>query len=276
MAPNDGTQIMKWSDLRASFLRHPLLVSITLAFVIAFAVVLTSPTFEQCIQANQSGYSANSYFNGIAHLLGISWWCLGIFSKENSEAITAIATVVMAAFTGTLWRATTKQGDLTKQALELSTRAFVFLQELEVSLSEQADGIGFDPKIGKFSFTPKWHNSGDTPTRKLELRITCRLIEDDLPENFDYFYQDPPLEMMIGPKAYEYGHRIEVAANDANNALDGNTNIYLWGRADYRDVFNYKRFTTFCYRVQFSIHDQSVGYLFVPYGSYNRTDADQP
>ena len=52
--------------------------------------------------------------------------CLGSFLEHHDGAITALATIIIAAFTGTLWVATSSQGKLTKDALIADKRAFVF------------------------------------------------------------------------------------------------------------------------------------------------------
>ena len=51
--------------------------------------------------------------------------CEGAFIDENNGTLTALATIAIAAFTLTLWRATTEQGRLTRDAIELGTKEFV-------------------------------------------------------------------------------------------------------------------------------------------------------
>jgi hypothetical protein len=50
--------------------------------------------------------------------------CEGEFIDENSGTLTALATIAIAAFTLTLWRATTEQGRLTRESIDLGNREF--------------------------------------------------------------------------------------------------------------------------------------------------------
>ena len=131
-------------------------------------LVLRSPTFQECVQANQNLENHKTIYGYFASLFWVTYWCTGIFVGQNGEAITALATIVMAAFTGTLWWATSEQGKLTKEALVVSTRAFVFLENFEPQLSigyprgTSPTGQVFDPIIADFLFVPRWRNSGDT------------------------------------------------------------------------------------------------------------------
>ena len=50
--------------------------------------------------------------------------CEGSFIDENNGTLTALATIAIAAFTLTLWRATTEQGRLTTAALKLARDEF--------------------------------------------------------------------------------------------------------------------------------------------------------
>jgi hypothetical protein len=61
--------------------------------------------------------------------------CIFVFLYDSRDALTAIATVFIALFTYTLYRATTEQASLTREALETTERAFVFLDGFTVELT---------------------------------------------------------------------------------------------------------------------------------------------
>ena len=80
---------------------------------------------------------------------------------------------------------------------------------------------------------------------------------------------------MIGPKANEWSAPIELAANDANRVLGGETNLYVWARADYEDVFGRARWTNSCSRITFVTRDRDITSNFILYGPYNGSDTDE-
>ncbi|MGH7924599.1 MAG: hypothetical protein ACREQH_08425, partial [Candidatus Binatus sp.] len=90
-----------------------------LAFLlVSFAIFLTaekifSPAFEQCIEkrAQENIASSANYqpsgFGSVSAYLG----CSGNVIDSHGNGITALATLMIAAFTWTLWIATTKQSE---------------------------------------------------------------------------------------------------------------------------------------------------------------------
>lgn len=239
---------------------------------------LSSDSFQICLQAKQNADSEVSFYKSARHfLIALGVWrgCTGYFIYEAGDAITALATILIAIFTWTLWRTSADQGRLTKEALVVSTRAFVFIEDFDMKIGSLFPNRGqFAPTVGDFSFAPKWKNSGDTPTRALTLSVECQVHKGDLPVDFTYPYASPPVRAMIGPKANEWSLPMEIIPNTANSVLSGETNLYVWGRADYEDVFGNPRFTLACYRVIIGCRDREIQARFILHGSYNRTELD--
>lgn len=75
------------------------------------------------------------------HHLG-PWAVLGVaeFIDAHNGVVTALATLAMAAFTGTLWRATTEQGKLTKQSIDLARAEFASTHRPRIILREAIIG----------------------------------------------------------------------------------------------------------------------------------------
>jgi hypothetical protein len=50
--------------------------------------------------------------------------------------------------------------------------------------------------------------------------------------------------------------------------------MFVWGRADYQDVFGGTHFVEWCYQVRFSrpIRSERLRADFIQWGEYNRTD----
>jgi hypothetical protein len=216
-----------------------------------------------------------------------------------AAVIAAIAALVLVLVTGGLWGATgrlaTSTDDLAAgasdqveemrrtrevQETQLSIgraqmRAFVFLENFEVGFStaHHQQGVAIFPSL---TITPKWKNSGATPTRNLELRVTARQWEGPLPENHDYFYQDDPVRGVIGPDANEWSAPQFFTRFPAQEAATEDQHaVYIWGEARYSDVFeNTPRYTRFCYRTRVHEIDGRYYVQLVAYGPYNRTDHD--
>jgi len=155
-----------------------------IAFLLAIFVVLCalfvvgertfSTSFQQCIataEENPSalGVTVDSYVR-----------CTGRFVKTYEAAITALATIVIAAFTGTLWIATSRQAELTREALIADKRAFVFATGIY--------GLWERSPTGEYNwrFRPIWQNSGETPTKDMTMYTNCELRNTPLPGGFDF------------------------------------------------------------------------------------------
>jgi hypothetical protein len=96
-----------------------------------------SASFQTCMgerSVNVRNGQEPSSTNFLVHIFdraSISFHCTGSFIDVNNSTITALATIAIAGFTLTLWRTTTKQERLTREALVTTTRAFVFLEDFD-------------------------------------------------------------------------------------------------------------------------------------------------
>jgi hypothetical protein len=185
------------------------LLFVTLVIFVAAFVFFErtfSPSFQQCI-ASQENKDVSGTAEKHPSIFGVTTdlyvRCTGEFIKESGEAITALATVVIAAFTCTLWIATSKQGELTREALVADKRAFVFATTLTRYWE-------FDPvsRYYNWRFRPMWRNSGDTATSRMRLHIACELRNTPLPPDFNFDYETTNIGTgLLGPK-YENLERI--------------------------------------------------------------------
>src|SRR5437016_1406603 len=96
-----------------------------LAFIIALSAILAiflwtetfSSTYQYCISqdAHDNGeQAAKKHDGGIGVILVTRLRCTARFINDHNGGITALATLVIAAFTGTLWFATNQQARLTR------------------------------------------------------------------------------------------------------------------------------------------------------------------
>lgn len=84
---------------------------IFLALLVVFMVWIVGScgSFQSCIQEHQEhigGQTTQKGFANISATFGIYRDCTGRFVHDENAAIAALATLLIAAFTGTLWYAT--------------------------------------------------------------------------------------------------------------------------------------------------------------------------
>ena len=125
-------------------------VSFALVMIALFAVLgVISPSYQKCV----TNYDHNTLHQIvlIGYDLNLLLTCEGAFIDENNNTITALATVVIAAFTGTLWYATTAQGRLTRSSIDLARDEFNATHRPEIRLKHlwiaSADGQHFFGRI---------------------------------------------------------------------------------------------------------------------------------
>lgn len=238
-----------------------------LAFVVTERAF--SPTFQACVKQEAAPSSKdaakenNSTFEAYIR-------CSGEFIEAHNGSITALATIIIAAFTGTLWAATTRQAQLTKEALIADKRAFVFAQNFQFEWES-------DPATGHFHwrFRPVWQNAGDTPTRRLRIYSDSEFRTAPLPAGF--VFTDGAIQAgaaMLGPKATGFGGAAPLRPGPGLSPVDiaemqhGRKFFYVWGWARYFDTFpeTGEHITRFCWQ----IIAQGDPFTFVP-GDPNHT-----
>ncbi|HWE76104.1 MAG TPA: hypothetical protein VG328_23285 [Stellaceae bacterium] len=205
--------------------------------------------------------------------------------KPYSDLITGFASVAVALFTGVLVFVTNRQATLTRQALTITQRAFVFVEDFDDIWVFQSPSAGTataqgfrgatEARFNQFTIKPRWKNNGTTPTRNMLTRINWTHKEGSLPKGFSYEYGAPPENMFLPPQGNEWSAPIRVPANVATDALNGRTRIYIWGRVDYDDIFRGTRphFTSWCYEVRLSLNAVSQPESqYVAIGSYNQSE----
>lgn len=242
-----------WQRIMGVVVTILIIVAALAAFERAF-----SPSFKSCIakQDNQNG--SNSSKEDPSGLFGSAnryIECTGDFIDKNNGSITALATIIIAAFTATLWRATTAQGVLAREAFIADKRAFVFAAGIQ-GLYEQDAATGlYNWRIG-----PVWQNSGDTPTRDLQLYTDGFLSNVQIPSTFDFNSIDPefpPGPGMLGPKMISAGgqaphfNRAPLTPQDLIDIQNNRKFFYLWGWAKYHDTLpnTPQHITRYCFRM---------------------------
>jgi hypothetical protein len=203
-----------------------------------------------------------------------------IFKEVKPEAWTALATIAIAVFTLTLKLATDKLWRAGRDALVTTERAFVWLDDFN------SDDHMITPRAGAFEFARlviklRWRNSGDTPTKDMAISVNWIDRADDLPADFVYDYGENhvPFRMFLAPQATEWSEPIRIPSPIATRVLREQTRVYIWGRVDYRDIFEDtpQRYTEWCYRMVIEDVPQTrtPRFQFIAYGPHNRSDEDR-
>jgi hypothetical protein len=206
-----------------------------------------SPIFQTCVSKPSDNEQV------ITKVVGDYIYCSGNFITEHSNGITAFATLIVAAFTVTLWASTNRQALLTKEALIANNRAFVFAPNYSTFWER-------DPQTSHYNWRlrPMLRNNGNTPTLNMTMFVECEIRNTPLPANYQ-FAADAlnTASCMIPPHVDLSGGLVPrmpgaaITPQDIIDAQNGRKFIYLWGIVRYSDVFPGTRphITRYCYMI---------------------------
>ena len=235
------------------------LISIVVLLALFVAIERTSsPFFQSCItdqQETKSDTASKENPSSDGTILTRYVNCSGRFIEGHGVGITALATVIIAAFTCTLWIATSQQAQLTREAFIADKRAFVFASGIQPVFEPDIASGHFNWRIG-----PIWHNSGDTATQGLQIYTDGFLSNVPIPPNFDFNQINanvPPGAGMLGPKMFSAGGQAPhmphpaLTPQDILDIQNGRRFFYLWGWARYHDTLpnTQMHITRYCWRI---------------------------
>ncbi|HZW21279.1 hypothetical protein, partial [Noviherbaspirillum sp.] len=137
-----------------------------------------------------------------------------------------------------------KSARTAEEALIAAQRAFMFIREIKTYLHQ-------DPQTGRFHWTihPIWANSGNTPTRGLSINTSYRLLDAPLAKGYDFpASQEAAVSTIAGPRSMVEAAPGTLSAEDLAAVKEGKKFFYIWGWAEYHDIFEgtKKRVTRFC------------------------------
>lgn len=185
------------------------------------------------------------------------YWCVWIaicdgfmniwyIIRRPPEVWTALATIVLAAFSVLLWRV----DDRLAKDNEAIQRAFVFLDGVtQVRVIDQQKH-----SVNEYRLYLRWKNNGSTPTRHMTGHANIGSFDAPLPDTFDYFDKGcANNKIALGPRAEVHIGPLHIPF-DALNAVifaPQRRHIYFWGWVLYNDVFSNSRqhVTQFCMEV---------------------------
>jgi hypothetical protein len=188
--------------LRQAVLFSSILLAMALALVLLERPF--SPSFQKCISWNAQGdkeSASEKNPSGFAVTVVSYVQCSGAFLDRHAASIAALATIIIAAFTGTLWRATSLQASLTEDALVAGNKAFISCSGVSAYF-ERRDGAAHYSR----RYRPNWQNSGKTPTKNFRHYTCAELRNTPLPIGFDFTQTDHASGTgFIAPKSTQQG-----------------------------------------------------------------------
>jgi len=226
--------------------------------------------------------------------LGLNSVCTAHAANVYQGVMAALTAIAIATFTFTLWQSTEKLWRAGREALETTERAFVFIDGFDYELTIFTDthhnpteiaefGQSHNPAlwITRFAAQPRWKNGGNTPTRNMTIQVDWRQPGGTLPVEFDYPYRGFRERFFLAPRSTEPSDFIEMpGANEIINEGMPHPGLapmmFIWGRADYQDIFGHWHFAQWCYQVRFDRHRGArLRAQFIQWGDNNRTDEDR-
>jgi hypothetical protein len=100
-------------------------------------------------------------------------------------------------------------------------------------------------KVGTSRLSPRWENTGNTPTRDLHFYTLCNLRSLIFPP----WPPARPLRLLV-PKQDDFGSPCDLTPQEVTKIANGSEFYVMAIRAEYRDVFSkIRRVTEACWRV---------------------------
>ena len=191
----------------------------------------------------------------------------------------AIFTGALAGLTYLLWREAIDARLEQMDAFEASERAFVFLADFRIELTLRADSLERDSPgwagshlvVYRLAAQPVWRNSGKTGTEAMRIGVG---VGEKVPEDFSAIVDTP---FFVPPQAEDGSTFIEIPhANGEIDVTKETTGIFVYGRAEYDDVFGNPHWIEWCKELRFERHgtDRTTA-SFVQKGRHNRADTPE-
>jgi len=199
-------------------------------------------------------------------------WAVAFFSF-----CLVLVTGYLVHYTKKLWRSTTELVGDAKTTAERQLRAYVGISETKQGMRVESD----DDKreMVAWFINVHWRNNGQTPARNMVGWISCGFFEPDIPKDYDFPKPKSAQNSIsaIGRDSVVKSGDINISKEYIAKLISGTGKLYVWGRADYDDVFKGtpRRHTTFCYQAviariddftnpeglpfEFDTHDQHNG-----------------
>ena len=279
---------------------------------ITFYLIGPSESFHKCIGERKNTQPFQALHEGDRILvkfilrIQLNMVCGFVSSDANAGAITGLAGVVVAVFTGTLWwvtwsmvsianqqrsdmlrsvAASEKSAIAASQSANLAERALIEIERaLIVGLKVETVGLQRNQNVIGYRLIFIFINSGRTVAKSIASCANFTLFDrDTIPSGFTYPDRIPSLRGhgVLGPSVV-MPVPVDVAIQDIVDIHNTRKTGLLYGWVEYNDIFSAttRRRTEFCVKVEvtgdpYFVTDQLGGpsiFDFATYGPYNATD----
>lgn len=185
------------------------------------------------------------------------------------------AVIVSLVFAGKATRAASQQVALSRQALTLTERAFVYCTRIDSKWTAEKE----TEKILSWTFTPIFANSGKQPTKNTWNRINARITlgsEISLPDDFDFPDFGDPGRTMIAPQAEMHGNPITLSIDQVLQIRAKVASCFVWGWCEYDDIFPDmpRHRCEFCFEIEVPGNPiyKEGGFTYRQHGPFNGFD----
>jgi len=231
--------------------QHRFAIVATGCVLVVLLLYHSSESFQSCINAKQNAGAERTFYKSIANFLvtlGIGRGCTGYFIQEAGNAITALATLLIAIFTWTLWRTSADQAQLTIVAIEdarlasqRELRAYIEALPLKMALLE----------TGEIVASVILRNRGRTPAFSVRSTADFHIwpIPLDKPFRFEGSLEDSPQPIptyVIYPDGEHLSAPRWTPTQSDIDKMKKGAGLYLVGLVTYLDAFGDRQWAEFC------------------------------
>jgi hypothetical protein len=240
----------------------------------------SSQSFQDCIHEVQQTDSAQTKKEEQAGLpISLCLQCTGAFIEAHNGAISALASIVIALFTVTLWRATQGMLDATsgqsvamEKSIAESARAANAMEQVAVHFADNVTAVrersaqqmraylsvlvnaATYQERGKnlrFEARPAILNAGQTPAKNVGYRAAASILPVPLPSDFTFPLKEQVVgAATLGPHQHFIMNATVEDFYDDADVFDIKTGrdraLYVWGVVTYQDIFGTDQHTKFC------------------------------
>lgn len=199
-------------------------------------------TYNQTNQYQSSAFSG-PVFLGLKDELAIAWDWIGRNHTELLVIFTAslfVVTGFLVRYTKKLWGSTAKSVDDAKDTAQKELRAY---------LGAANGTLYFILNSNHLRAAIELRNSGQTPAQKVSYAIdgAIRLPDDKTP--FKELVSGQRNQPIAPGSAWTVGHEfLNLSDADKQDILSDKKYVFIWGRADYFDIFGKPQMVKFRYR----------------------------
>lgn len=261
-----------------------------LATAFTIWIVGGSTSFHQCVRdhKNDDRYKALHEGSPIVRAEAVRLRfvadCTGIFIDQNGNSITALATILIAAFTGTLWWVTkrsvraaeaaaiaaARSAKVAESSLTELERAYVFVV-IRPAIQAVVMGVSGSCRLFDAFVGITIHNHGKRPAILRRLRgygIVAETAPTELIELPETSRRLPDGLAVAAGDPFSTQVSVRLTDDEWHDIRNWNRWLYFCGLVDYQDVLGNDRTTGYCWRLlwrstgasEFNIADSPLNY----------------